>query len=127
MTRTEYIMMNLDDIIEDAAKARAKFLERANDANGFIYELRWAENAAMDNAMGAIAENLRAYVDEGNKVADALVRAQRELTRQLLRDQLRGASTSQFHNATEHQQRAAASRMLERVEGWIETLEREED
>lgn len=127
MTRTEYIMMSLDNIIEDATKARAKFLDRTNDANEFIYALQWAESAALDNAKGAIAENLRAYINAGNKVADALVMAHRELTRQLLRDQFRGTSSSQFHNATEHQQRAAASSMLEKVESWIDTLEREDD
>ena len=80
----------------------------------------------IENHMAAICERIKYSTDRDHALADVLKHVKDELTTQLMKNWLRGSSTSQLSNAVDHNQREATSRMVERITAWIDWLAAED-
>jgi hypothetical protein len=93
-------------------KLTERFMESV-EKYGLAYGLSWADDPAMHLATATFwAQVERIHFVNGVELAEAMDAVRSEVTRQLVENQLRGGSTSQFTNAWTAAEREGASRFL---------------
>lgn len=117
ITVNDEIKHHLAYMIKAGETARSKLLAKLMQTNSAaISAISWMEQPTEEIALAALAETVIGYTTREQQPVDlikALVYVVKSETRKLMQNQYRGGSTSQFHNATETAQRAAAVRFIE--------------
>ena len=96
--------------LANLADAKSKLAESV--AKDPLYALSWAENAAVELALGECYELVKAQADKSGDVLKARDNVVARMTQVLLDNTLRGGSSSAFSNAVDAAKREAASRFV---------------